>query len=138
MAGCVPSIPRSSCAWPSWSTAGESPSSVARDCDARRRYWARSHAGWARIAHATPNAGHWAVADLQGAGLLSGILTQNVDGLHQSAGARDVLELHGNLARVVCLQCGRRSGRSELHERLAAANAGWSGQVTALKPDGDA
>src|SRR6266568_2781166 len=79
--------------------------SFTRDPDARRRYWARSHAGWARIAHATPNAGHWAVADLQGAGLLSGILTQNVDGLHQSAGARDVLELHGNLARVVCLQC---------------------------------
>jgi NAD-dependent SIR2 family protein deacetylase len=80
---------------------------------ARRRYWARSHVGWRVIARAEPNAGHRSVARLQDAGLLTGVITQNVDGLHTAAGARDVVELHGNLDRVVCLSCGRLSpGRS--------------------------
>jgi NAD-dependent SIR2 family protein deacetylase len=70
-------------------------------------YWARSHLGWRTIARATPNAGHLAVADLQTRGLLAGIVTQNVDGLHQAGGAERVIELHGNLDRVVCLGCGR-------------------------------
>src|SRR5262249_4741540 len=68
--------------------------------EARRRYWARSHVGWERIGRAQPNDGHRAVARLQQAGLLAGIITQNVDGLHQAAGGRDVIELHGSLDRV--------------------------------------
>ncbi len=104
---------------------------------ARQRYWARSHLGWRFIAGAAPNAGHGAVARLQAAGLLSGIVTQNVDGLHQAAGARDVIELHGALSRVVCLQCDEHTTRSALHERLAVANPGWTRAPIALKPDGD-
>jgi NAD-dependent SIR2 family protein deacetylase len=105
---------------------------------ARRRYWARSHRGWRHIARARPNAGHQAVADLQHRGVISGIITQNVDGLHQAAGARDVIELHGSLDRVVCLGCRERTPRDELDQRLRAANAGWEAAVSAIYPDGDA
>jgi NAD-dependent SIR2 family protein deacetylase len=104
---------------------------------ARRRYWARSHLGWRFIAEARPNAGHRAVAALQDAALLAGIVTQNVDGLHQAAGADEVVELHGALDRVVCLVCGRRSPRSRLGERLRAANPGFAPASVGLKPDGD-
>ena len=79
----------------------------------RQRYWARSFVGWRRFAAAAPNAGHYAVAKMQLAGLLGAVITQNVDGLHQRAGAHDVLELHGSLARVICLNCGNRSGRAD-------------------------
>jgi NAD-dependent SIR2 family protein deacetylase len=106
---------------------------------ARQRYWARSHRGWQRIEQAAPNDGHRAVARLQRAGLLSGVITQNVDGLHQAGGARDVIELHGGLDRVICLSCRAISPREELDERLAAANPG-SRDVPAtgpVKPDGD-
>ena len=109
---------------------------------ARQRYWARSHVGWRHVARAAPNAGHRAVAELERLGLVTGIITQNVDGLHQAASARQVIELHGSLDRVLCLTCGQRSGRSELDERLRAANPGWlryaGGAVTAINPDGDA
>ena len=109
---------------------------------ARRRYWARSHVGWRRIARAAPNDGHRAVAELGRRGLLTGIITQNVDGLHQAAGAIDVTELHGSLHRVVCLSCGQRTSRADLERRLEDANPGWdsaavSGPAT-IKPDGDA
>ena len=89
---------------------------------ARQRYWARSYLGWRQIAGARPNDGHRAVAELQRAGLLDGIITQTVDGLHQAAGATDVIELHGGLDLVVCLDCGNREARAELDERLRAAN----------------
>ena len=107
--------------------------------EARRRYWARAHIGWRRLAAARPNAGHRAVAALQQAGVLRGIITQNVDGLHQAAGARDVVELHGTLDRVVCLECGARSAREALDQRLRAGNPNldW-GEVPASNPDGDA
>lgn len=105
---------------------------------ARRRYWARSHQGWRHVARAVPNAGHHAVAELEQRGLLSGIITQNVDGLHQAAGARQVIELHGSLDRIVCLDCGERSSREELDRRLHAANPGWEALVTQVNPDGDA
>ncbi len=105
---------------------------------ARQRYWARSHLGWRHIARAAPNRGHHAVADLQRRGLLSGIITQNVDGLHQQAGARDVIELHGSLGRVICLGCGERTPRDELDQRLRAANPAWDAQVRLVNPDGDA
>jgi NAD-dependent SIR2 family protein deacetylase len=107
---------------------------------ARRRYWARSQIGWRRIAGARPNAGHRAVAELQRAGALAGIITQNVDGLHQAAGARDVIELHGSLAWVVCLECGARTPRALLDERLRAVNPGLepgTGALSPSNPDGD-
>jgi len=104
----------------------------------RRKYWARSHLGWRHIAGALPNLGHHAVADLERHGLLAGIITQNVDGLHQAAGARRVLELHGGLDRVVCLGCGARTSRERLDQRLRAANPGMDARETQLSPDGDA
>ncbi|TDD14188.1 NAD-dependent protein deacetylase [Nonomuraea diastatica] len=105
--------------------------------EARRRYWARSHVGWRQIGDARPNAGHRAVAELERRGLLAGIVTQNVDGLHQAAGALRVIELHGGLERVVCLTCRERSSRAELERRLREANAGWAASG-AINPDGDA
>jgi NAD-dependent SIR2 family protein deacetylase len=109
-----------------------------RGAPARQRYWARSHLGWRFVGQAEPNAGHRAVAELERRGLVSGIITQNVDGLHQAGGARGVIDLHGRLDRVVCLDCGQRTGRDELDERLRAANPGWAAEVTAINPDGDA
>jgi NAD-dependent SIR2 family protein deacetylase len=108
-----------------------------RDLSARRRYWARSQLGWRHIARATPNDGHRAVAALEAAGALSGIVTQNVDGLHQAGGACSVVELHGSLDRVVCLGCRERTSRGELDERLRAANPWWEARVTRVNPDGD-
>jgi NAD-dependent SIR2 family protein deacetylase len=104
---------------------------------ARRRYWARSYVGWQRIAGAQPNAGHLAVAALQQRGAVTGVITQNVDGLHQAAGARDVIELHGGLDHVVCLDCGARSQRSQLNERLRAVNGELVAEIAQLNPDGD-
>jgi NAD-dependent SIR2 family protein deacetylase len=105
--------------------------------DARRRYWARSHLGWRTIARASPNAGHIAVAKLQELGALSKIITQNVDGLHQAAGARDVIDLHGNLDRVICLDCAERSPRERFDRRLRAANPTFTATSTEINPDGD-
>jgi NAD-dependent SIR2 family protein deacetylase len=105
---------------------------------ARQRYWARSHVGWRHVIQARPNAGHRAVAELERRGLVTGIITQNVDGLHQAAGAQRVIELHGSLDRVVCLGCGRRSPRLRLDERLRAANASWAALAAGISPDGDA
>jgi NAD-dependent SIR2 family protein deacetylase len=108
-----------------------------RDPLARRRYWARSQLGWRHVARAQPNAGHRAVASLEALGLLGGIVTQNVDGLHQAGGARSVVELHGSLGRVVCLHCRERTSRHELDARLRAANPDWDARVSAVNPDGD-
>ena len=109
------------------------------DIAGRRRYWARAYAGWQRFSAAGPNVAHRAVSRLQHAGLVSGVITQNVDGLHQSAGARDVIELHGNLARVVCLDCSRAYRRGEVHGWLAAANPGFmvDDGRSVVRPDGD-
>ncbi|MEO5877521.1 MAG: NAD-dependent protein deacetylase [Streptosporangiaceae bacterium] len=104
---------------------------------ARRRYWARSHLGWRHLARAVPNDGHLAVSALQRLGLLDGIITQNVDGLHQAAGTGQVIELHGGLDRVRCLSCGERSRRGLLDARLRAANPGWDAAAGAVNPDGD-
>ncbi|ANB09826.1 NAD-dependent protein deacetylase 1 [Streptomyces ambofaciens] len=105
---------------------------------ARRRYWARSHLGWRTFGRARPNAGHRAVAAFGRHGLLGGVITQNVDGLHQAAGGEDVVELHGSLDRVVCLSCGAFSPRRELARRLEEANAGFSPVAAGINPDGDA
>ncbi|MFF5157742.1 NAD-dependent protein deacetylase [Streptomyces sp. NPDC000348] len=105
---------------------------------ARRRYWARSHLGWRTFHRALPNAGHRAVAAFGRHGLLSGVITQNVDGLHQAAGSEGVVELHGGLDRVVCLSCGALSPRRELARRLEEANAGFAPVAAGINPDGDA
>jgi NAD-dependent SIR2 family protein deacetylase len=108
------------------------------DAQARRRYWARSHLGWRTFGRARPNAGHQAVAAFGRHGLLSGVITQNVDGLHQAAGSEDVVELHGTLARVLCLSCGAFSSRRELALRLEEANPAFAPVAAGINPDGDA
>lgn len=114
--------------------------------DARVRYWARSAVGWPRFAAARPNAAHRALARLEEGGVMAGLITQNVDGLHQAGGSRRVVDLHGSLAFVRCLQCDRRLTRDEFQHRLLAANRAWSevlrqalqqGGVKSA-PDGDA
>jgi NAD-dependent SIR2 family protein deacetylase len=104
---------------------------------ARQRYWARSYVGWQRFHLARPNSGHDAVARLQQRGLVGPVITQNVDGLHQEAGATDVEELHGSLARVVCLTCGDRSSRWDLDDRMRAANPSFTVTSDEIRPDGD-
>jgi NAD-dependent SIR2 family protein deacetylase len=111
--------------------------SFTRDPIARRRYWARSHLGWRTIGDARPNLGHRAVARLQELRVVDGIITQNVDGLHQAGGATEVVELHGNLARITCLQCGDLVPRTEHAARLEAANPEFAATVRAVNPDGD-
>ncbi|MEU6480409.1 NAD-dependent protein deacetylase [Streptomyces sp. NPDC047017] len=106
--------------------------------EARRRYWARSHLGWRTFGRARPNAGHRAVAAFGRHGLLSGVITQNVDGLHQAAGSAGVVELHGSLDRVRCLSCGAVSPRRALAQRLEEANAGFAPVAAGINPDGDA
>lgn len=105
---------------------------------ARRRYWARSHLGWRTFGRARPNAGHRAVTAFGREGMLSGVITQNVDGLHQAAGSEGVVELHGSLDRVVCLVCGDLSLRRELARRLEEANPDFRPVAAAINPDGDA
>lgn len=105
---------------------------------ARQRYWARSFVGWRRIADAAPNAAHRALAGLEAGGGLVGLITQNVDGLHQAAGSRRVLELHGSLAAVRCLGCGALSSRRLLQRQLLALNPGVAARPLKLAPDGDA
>ncbi|WP_170867076.1 NAD-dependent protein deacetylase [Nocardioides lianchengensis] len=102
---------------------------------ARQRYWARSHLGWSRMRAAGPNAGHLALAALDPTLLI----TQNVDGLHERAGSRRLVALHGRIADVVCLDCRTTSGRAELQGRLDAANPGWLAEHAAaeVRPDGD-
>lgn len=108
------------------------------DAAARRRYWARSHLGWRTFGRARPNAGHRAVAAFERRGLLSGVITQNVDGLHQAAGSEGAVDLHGRLDRVICLSCGDLSARRELARRLEEANEGFAPVAAAMNPDGDA
>ncbi len=105
---------------------------------ARRRYWSRSAVGWVHMAQRVPNAGHAAVAGLEALGRLTGVVTQNVDGLHRKAGTQELVELHGDLALVVCLHCGTREGREQYQRRMLAANPGFSPDAVALLPDGDA
>ena len=105
----------------------------------RKRYWAGSYLGWARFVSAEPNAGHLALAELEAAGRVPGVVTQNVDGLHGRAGSRHVVEVHGSVDRVVCLRCGQLFARSAVAERIEAANAWFVGGATVtLNPDGDA
>jgi NAD+-dependent protein deacetylase sirtuin 4 len=113
-----------------------------RSDEARVRYWARSAAGWPRIASAKPNRGHIALAELEAHGVVHGIITQNVDGLHHAAGSERVVELHGSLAVVRCLACAKQTRRDAFQQLLFSLNSGWSEHVIASDassaPDGDA
>ena len=104
----------------------------------RQRYWARSFVGWQRFSKAAPNAAHHALAKLEDRGKIDTLITQNVDGLHHEAGSRHLILLHGDLAKVICLDCGERFSRRDIQQQLEALNADWHAQVFALKPDGDA
>lgn len=105
---------------------------------ARQRYWARSFVGWQRFRQAQPNAAHRALARLENLDKLSQVITQNVDGLHQAAGSRRVIELHGSLESVVCLDCGHREPRPRFQNRLHEANPELSHLDAHSAPDGDA
>lgn len=104
--------------------------------EARQRYWARSFIGWQRFSAAEPNDGHRAVTDLQRAGALGPVITQNVDGLHQDAGTREVIELHGSLAEVVCLSCECRLDRGLLQALMDDANPGFASRALGAAADG--
>ena len=108
---------------------------------ARTRYWARSAVGWTRFSAARPNTGHFAMAELEEAGAVRGIITQNVDGLHHAAGSRRVVELHGSLASVRCLSCSTISPRDAFQRRLMSMNGDWADRLRGeveQAPDGDA
>ncbi|WP_179468326.1 NAD-dependent protein deacetylase [Mycolicibacterium vinylchloridicum] len=109
----------------------------------RQRYWARNHLGWRHMAQTLPNAGHRALAHLERAGVVSGVITQNVDLLHTKAGSRNVINLHGTYAQVVCLNCGYTMSRAALADELEAANPGFTERAEqiggiAVAPDADA
>lgn len=105
----------------------------------RQRYWAGSSLGWARFVGAEPNPGHAALAALESAGVVAGVVTQNVDGLHGRAGSRHVVELHGSVDRVLCLDCGQAFARASIAERIEAANPEFTARGSSvLNPDGDA
>ncbi|MBZ2209716.1 NAD-dependent protein deacetylase [Massilia soli] len=104
----------------------------------RRRYWARSMVGYPTLARAEPNAGHRALADLEAKGAIGALMTQNVDGLHQRAGSTGVLELHGNIHAVICLDCHAHFSRAFVQQLLEEANPGMLGQNARPLPDGDA
>lgn len=104
----------------------------------RRRYWAGSHRGWKRFASSRPNDGHRAIARLEAAGLSSGVVTQNVDGLHIRAGSRRVVDLHGSMEQVRCLTCGQMFSRESVAERMVAQNPAFDvSDDEDLGPDGD-
>ncbi|WP_343571830.1 Sir2 family NAD-dependent protein deacetylase [Mycobacterium sp.] len=109
----------------------------------RQRYWARNHIGWRHMDDTRPNAGHRALAALERDGVVSGVITQNVDLLHTKAGSRDVINLHGTYAHVVCLNCGHTMTRAALADELDALNPGFTERVEAVgglavAPDADA
>lgn len=104
----------------------------------RRRYWAQSFAGWERLASAKPNPAHLALAQLEDAGRITCVITQNVDNLHRVAGNRNVIDLHGVLHKIRCLSCGAIDARSEFQIRLQQLNPDWSATISEIAPDGDA
>jgi len=113
------------------------------DEEFRRHYWARNHVGWKHVNRTVPNAGHQALVRLEERDLLAGIITQNVDLLHEDAGSRNVIDLHGRYDRVICLSCGRVISRTHLAERLDALNTDFLesiGDVADIEiaPDADA
>jgi NAD-dependent SIR2 family protein deacetylase len=107
------------------------------DARVRQRYWSRSTVGWPIIARAAPNGAHRALARLESLGLVRSLITQNVDGLHSTAGSRNVIDLHGKLELVRCMQCAAMMARAELQQRLLAGNPAWAQMEGRVAPDGD-
>ncbi len=103
----------------------------------QQRYWARSYLGYGRMNQAEPNLGHLSLVELERAGVLTGLITQNVDGLHRRAGSRGVLDLHGSIDRVICLDCGAVADRAAYQRTLAVLNPGFAAAGLELAPDGD-
>lgn len=108
------------------------------DFEFRQRYWARNHVGWRQMWKAEPNAGHFAMAELEKAGVINGLITQNVDRLHVRAGSENLIELHGHFEDVVCLDCRTVIPRDHLHKRLTELNVDFAPQVLRWTPDADA
>ena len=106
--------------------------------ESRRRYWARAMLGWPRVRQARPNVAHDTLARLQSTRQISGLITQNVDTLHDQAGSHDVIELHGSLHRVLCLDCAKRSERDSIQQQMEAQNPYLAGVDAVQAPDGDA
>lgn len=106
----------------------------------RRHYWARNHIGWRHLHQAEPNAGHRALAQMEANGDLVGVITQNVDTLHEVAGSQNVIDLHGRYDRIICLNCRRTISREHLADRLTALNPGFVDEVgdVEIAPDADA
>jgi NAD-dependent SIR2 family protein deacetylase len=109
-----------------------------RDPALRARYWARSFVGWPAVARAQPNAAHRALVTLEAQGRTTALVTQNVDDLHARSGQRDVIDLHGRIDDVICLDCNRRLARREIQQRLADEHPEWTALTAATAPDGDA
>ena len=109
------------------------------DAQYRKRYWAGSHLGWQHFDAARPNTGHRVLAELEAIGIVNGVITQNVDGLHLRAGSQRVVDLHGTMDKVRCLTCGQAFARADVASRIAAANP-WLDEISAdqINPDGDA
>lgn len=108
------------------------------DEPARRRYWARSLVGWRTMSHAMPGAAHRALAALESMGHVTRLVTQNVDGLHEAAGSRHAIDLHGRIDTVRCLGCGTPLARTELQAQLVERNPAWAARQAVSAPDGDA
>ena len=104
----------------------------------RKRYWARSLVGWKRMRAATPNDAHRSLASLERSGRVAQLVTQNVDGLHQAAGSRNVIDLHGRVDVVRCMSCERRMPREHVQAELAQRNPAFGEHVAVAAPDGDA
>lgn len=104
----------------------------------RKRYWAGAHLGWTSFSHAEPNAGHLAIAAMEQSGIIEGVISQNVDGLHRRAGSSHVVDLHGSLDRVICLDCGQQFDRNNIERKLWESNP-WLHSLSeiVLAPDGD-
>jgi NAD-dependent SIR2 family protein deacetylase len=109
------------------------------DADYRKRYWAGSHVGWRHFGNASPNTSHRVLAELESTGQVNGVITQNVDGLHLRAGSRRVVDLHGTMDKVRCLNCGQSFARVDIAARITATNP-WLDDLdeSAINPDGDA
>lgn len=111
------------------------------DDGARQRYWARSYVGWRHMRHADPNAAHYLLAHLEKQGRLAGLITQNVDGLHALAGSQNLVTLHGDLSKVICLDCAQVEDRASLDTRIESANPGYLERLDEenlqVNPDGD-
>ena len=109
-----------------------------RDAAVRKRYWARSYKGWPNVASARPNSAHLALSQLEAQAYVQYLVTQNIDRLHQKAGHQRVIDLHGRLDQVVCMDCGEIAARADIQQWLAAHNSHLDHLTVRQRPDGDA